>query len=285
MPNRPLPTAPLSGVARLRGCSLIGALVTACAAVVGCDPPDEEFAGEDTVADEDPEFRYAYSSVVFPVDKAGDWRHAGGSPFHRPHGGYAKANDQYCLDLNLPGDGDWNAPVHPIRSGTIVQKETSLGWILVRSACNLTWNAQNYTTCYHGYMHMANIPADLKVGSAVSNSTTLGTIDDVGAPGVNHLHFCAYVASNNRVGDVAAYRNGFLESVDPAAALGGPFANLSLASKVAVSYVDEQKSGNPYIFTPPPGAITDNALGFLDDLLDKIEDEVRAMLNLLDSDI
>lgn len=208
----------------------------------------------------------AYSSVGFPVaDVAGKtWYHAGGSPYHRPHGGYQSANDQYCLDLNLSGDADAGKTVKAITAGTVVQKSTSLGWVLLKSACNLTWNGQYYSTCYHGYMHMTSIPTALAVGSSVAQGATLGAVGNAGTT-ANHLHFCHYVASPGRVGDIAAGRNGFLESVDPGTTLGGAFTNLNLTSKVAVQYVDDQKSSGNFSFTKlGSGFATDSAYGLLD---------------------
>lgn len=239
------------------------------AAIVGCAQEDDVRQGEASLA---------FPSVIFPVaDVAGTtWYHAGGSPFHRPHGGYSYANDQYALDLNLASDGDAGLTVRAIQGGTVVQKDTSLGWVLVRSPCTVTWGGVAYSNCYAGYMHMRSIPAGVTVGSTVTQGATLGVVGNVASFTVpNHLHFAFYVASSNRVADIAAGRNGFLESVDPASVLGGPFANLNLTSKVTVSTADDQVStlrsttsgdfGTGLVRTGG-GYLTDNLYGYLDGL-------------------
>ena len=183
---------------------------------------------------------YIHEFPRFPVDnplEGSYWYHCPGSgeeyayiPGHRrfghfPSGGVRGADDTYALDLNWgpERDSDLGKPVYAIEKGVIKQLVRTLGWVLIEHKTPLYWKGRIYGTWYSGYLHMQNIPKNLKEGVLVEKSTKIGEVGSTMARSP-HLHFAIYVG---RIVDPSEpgfdrYRqNAFLESVDPGQ-VGGP---------------------------------------------------------------
>jgi uncharacterized protein YjiK len=103
----------------------------------------------------------------FPVDnplKGSYWYHSPCSYGHFPSEGFRGADDTYALDLNWgpSGNSDQGKPVYAIENGVIKQLNRDWGWVLIEHKTPLYWRGQIYDTWYSGYLHMQNIPDDLK---------------------------------------------------------------------------------------------------------------------------
>jgi hypothetical protein len=174
--------------------------------------------------------------------------HVPGSGAHRPSGGISNADELYALDLNCSGGAEGGKAVKPIRSGTVratgngsnATSPASSSYVLVEHPESVTVDGITYARFFTAYLHMKSIA--VSPGNPVTSASTLGLVADIGAPGVIHLHFAAYVGEYSSGGTW-----GRLRSFNPAI-LGGDFAAYDYTPYLYKRWIDNSMSGGSYVF-------------------------------------
>lgn len=115
---------------------------------------------------------------------------------HCTTGGLGGIDDTYAWDANLDGNAENGEPVYAIEEGTIEKMitgwgGTSVGQLLIKHSL------PDGTEYYSGYLHM-NVNS-YQHGDCVMAGEQIGTISDVGAGGLVHLHFAIYEMVNNQL--------------------------------------------------------------------------------------
>lgn len=227
--------------------SLLLALLTACAPSIGDTGALDTGLSAEPKSVGTPTWPIASTSASYPSTAAYCY-HYPGSPYHKPGAGVANADDLYAVDINCASNAESAENVYPVRDGTVVAlgrgangSGGSTSYVLVQHPESITIDGVAYASFYTAYLHMAT-SGSLSVGSAVTTSTVLGTVDDYGSYGAVHLHFVGYV------GEWISTSNwGRLRSFD-LSNLGGDFSSYGYGSYIVRHWVDNSASSGSYQF-------------------------------------
>lgn len=224
------------------------ALLAMLVLLAACVGKDGDSAWEEELPQEDTGVTAARAKAIgtptWPISgvSASTCYHTPGSAYHAPSGGVSNADDTYALDINCSGGSESGKWAVPARAGTVRQVSTSSGWVLVEHPESVTVDGVSWSKFYTGYVHLTSIPASITAGAAVTTSTQLGKVSNVGCSGCGvHLHFIAYV------GTASSGNNGKLISFDPST-LGGDFSSFGYGSYVWRRFVDDNTGSATYAF-------------------------------------